>query len=381
MIFRYILGELISPLVLGVLVFSGILMGTYLFETMDLLLSVGIRFGQFINLIIALLPFLLHLTIPMALLLALMLTYGRLTENNEILALRSIGISFGWIMAPALVMGAVFFGIMAFWEHIVGPAAFKLERQTKLDIVSEANLVGLTDVSFNTQIEGYVIYVKQIHPREGLVEGLHIYVMRNETSDTNVESKTNEIDSVLISSFATVNLEGLETLSFNLLNGPEMHSIQGENHTAGTFEEIVFSLDVKPIIQKIIKPIDRKKEFTTPELVQKYKEYLTIGGIFRKDLQGREVKQLRELHSRFSVPALCLALPLIAVPMSLVTRSGRRSVAFAISIVMIFAYYLLQAIGKSMIYSGIVPPLFGCWIPVIVMGIVGLVLTRQFSKM
>src|SRR5882724_12298920 len=90
---RYILKEFLANLFLGLVIFTFVMLFDHLFELADLLINKGVGFWLTLELLFLLLPSSLSLTLPMSSLLAALLTFGRLSENNEITAVRASGLS------------------------------------------------------------------------------------------------------------------------------------------------------------------------------------------------------------------------------------------------------------------------------------------------
>src|ERR1039457_6873951 len=116
---RYILREFLSNLFLGLLIFTFVLLLDHLFELADLLLNKGVGLGLTLKLLFLLLPSSLSLTLPMSTLLAVLLTFGRLSENNEITAVRASGLA-SWNysktpMAAALVASLFLMPFNTLW--------------------------------------------------------------------------------------------------------------------------------------------------------------------------------------------------------------------------------------------------------------------------
>jgi len=87
-----ILKEFLENLFLGLIIFTFVLLLDHLFELVDLLLNKGVGIGLTLKLLLLLLPSSLSLTLPISTLLATLLTFGRLSENNEITAVRASGL-------------------------------------------------------------------------------------------------------------------------------------------------------------------------------------------------------------------------------------------------------------------------------------------------
>ncbi|MFA6613495.1 MAG: LptF/LptG family permease, partial [Endomicrobiia bacterium] len=91
---RYIVKEFVSSFIFGLTVFSAILLLDQIFQLIDLFLSKGVGFFLIFQLFILIIPNILSLTIPMAILFGVLLSYGRLCEDNEITVMKATGINY-----------------------------------------------------------------------------------------------------------------------------------------------------------------------------------------------------------------------------------------------------------------------------------------------
>src|SRR5260370_41647797 len=99
---RYILREMVAPTSLGVLVFTFILLIDQIPRLLALLVSRSADFSTIVRVFLNLLPSILAVTVPMALLFGVLLAFGRLASDSEIVALRAVGVS------PLRLLGPVF---------------------------------------------------------------------------------------------------------------------------------------------------------------------------------------------------------------------------------------------------------------------------------
>ncbi|HMU95571.1 MAG TPA: LptF/LptG family permease, partial [Elusimicrobiota bacterium] len=116
---RYLTGQFLPPFFFGLSIFSGVLLLDKLFDLLDLLINKGVSLWTSAQIFFLFFPTILSLSVPMALLLACLLTFGRLSEDNEILALRASGLSFRQILWPPLaVAGLVSLALLPFNTHL-----------------------------------------------------------------------------------------------------------------------------------------------------------------------------------------------------------------------------------------------------------------------
>jgi lipopolysaccharide export system permease protein len=120
---RLVLQELIGPWAFGVAIFTVLIMaGTYLFRITDLLAK-GVPFAYVMELSLLLLPGVMAKTFAMAVLLATLLAFGRLSGDSEIVAIKACGVSLARLMAPVAAFGAVVAVIAFTFNEVLVPGA------------------------------------------------------------------------------------------------------------------------------------------------------------------------------------------------------------------------------------------------------------------
>ena len=102
---RYILKEILGPFIFGVAAFSSIFIGTStLFKIAQYMTKFGAPFSVAVKLFFYSLPGIIALTFPMSMLLASLLSMGRLSGSSEIIAMKSSGVSFYRLTAPVFLV-------------------------------------------------------------------------------------------------------------------------------------------------------------------------------------------------------------------------------------------------------------------------------------
>jgi lipopolysaccharide export system permease protein len=112
---------------------------------------------------------------------------------------------------------------------------------------------------------------------------------------------------------------------------------------------------------------------------------LTIGQLWRtidaKRAQGTPVTaELVEYHRKFAIPFACVVFGLIAMPLGIQPARAVRSRGFAVSLVVIFSYYMLLSTGQGFAEQGRVAPIIGLWLPNVVLGALGLAFLRRAGR-
>src|SRR5665647_2869316 len=106
-LFLYIVREISSLFLLGIVIFTLVLLMGRLITLTDLVVSHGVPFADVSRMILYLVPSFLVFTIPMAFLLAVLLAFGRLSADNEIVVIKASGISLIQMLPPVIVCAVV----------------------------------------------------------------------------------------------------------------------------------------------------------------------------------------------------------------------------------------------------------------------------------
>ncbi|MEY5011469.1 MAG: hypothetical protein RLZZ253_2608, partial [Verrucomicrobiota bacterium] len=121
---RYVAGEVLGTSAFAVAILSVVLvLGKVFREMLDLLVNHNAPLEFILTFVAYILPFSLTFTIPWAFLTAVLLVFGKMSAENELIALRSSGVSIPRICAPVFVLAAAFVGICLWINLEVAPRA------------------------------------------------------------------------------------------------------------------------------------------------------------------------------------------------------------------------------------------------------------------
>src|SRR5438874_9134960 len=142
---RYIFREFLGNLFLGLLIFTFVLLLDHLFELADLLLNKGVGLWITLKLLFLLLPSSLSLTLPMSNLLAALLTFGRLSEHNEITAVRASGLAAWSYVKTALATATLCTVFLVPFNTLWAPRAHASFRQLYVQVLKRNPLVRIEE--------------------------------------------------------------------------------------------------------------------------------------------------------------------------------------------------------------------------------------------
>jgi lipopolysaccharide export system permease protein len=361
-LFAHILKELLSPFMLGLLIFTFILLTNRILKLMDLVVNKGIGISEVIKLIVFLLPSFLVLTIPMSILLAILIALGRLSADGELLALKASGVSLYQILVPFAALcflGFVLTNSLTLFLLPSGNHAFRSHLFNLSQRHSEANL---QERIFNDDFAGLVIYINEIPGSGKPMSGLLIYDKR----ESGVPSLILGEEGIIISD------QNEMKVTLRLFNGSIHRSAKDfKSYQQATFKTYDMNLQLS----------DEDEGWDSDARYNEL-DVKTLMGLAaeRKKENKSAIKILTEIHKRLAFPCACFMLGLAGIPLGAYRKKGSRSYGFVLCIVVLFLYYFFLNLGESMAKRGVLFPALGIWMPNIILGMMGLYFLRVVGR-
>ena len=344
----------------GICAFSAVFIGSgTLFKIARFITDYGASITSIIKIFVYGLPAIIMWTFPMSMLLATLLTFGKLSSSSEITAMKSCGISFARIAAPAIILGFIFSICAIFFNEHVVPWAN-----------SAYNNVVYYEIEGNTELKSQDhIIVKEI--KEDKLQRL-VYAREYRASDETLRGVTMQ----------EFNEEGKLTHVENadyaewkndvwIMHDGTIYDIS-DNERTRTLRFSTQKLPVKANPRQIVREQKRPEELSMEEL----KEQIAI----IKSQYQSTAKLETELYQRVSVPMASLVFALIGVPLGLQPNRNSSSAGFAVSVVIIFIYYSIMTLSNALARGDIFEPRYAVWIPNIIGFIFGAFLIKRASR-
>jgi lipopolysaccharide export system permease protein len=350
---RYILREILVPFALGLSVFTFVLLIARLLRLIEMVVTRGVPAGQVLRLIAYIMPQFLEVTLPMAMLLAILVAFGRLSADSEVVALRSSGLSLYQLVVPVLLFVAfatVATAALAFYGRPWGNRAL---RASLYEIARTRASAGLKPQVFNDDFPGLVIYTESIDPGDNRLHNVLISDERDATEHHAIFAR----EAVMVSD------PGNETVTLRLRNG-FIHSTATRGAAAyeTDFESYDVNLDLRQTLIGDPRSLDAK-EMTLPEL--------RVAMAAKQQRGAPFTPELVEYHRKFAIPFACVVFGLVAVPLGVQPVRAARARGFAVSLVMIFTYYVLLSGGQALAEQELVPAVLGLWLPNVAFAVIG----------
>jgi LPS export ABC transporter permease LptF/LPS export ABC transporter permease LptG len=361
---RYIAREMLAPTGIGLLVFTFVLLIDQIPRLLAVLVARIADLSTIVRVFVNLLPSILAVTIPMAFLLGVLLAFGRMASDSEIVALRAVGVSPARLLVPVMMMAAAMTALTFYINAVALPAANQAHRQLIFSlVVSKARTVVSPRTFTDELLPGrMMLYVQDVEPDTGIWKNLLIHDLRDPARPKLILARSGEL--IVDRSLGSVRLQ----------LGP------GNQHTFATarpreydrleFAEMGIGLPVDEFFPEKKKLLLQKgdREMTLPELGRE---------IAQRRRQGRNRQDWGrfavEWHKKFAIPSACLVFGLLGLALSLGSKKEARSAAFALSIAVIFVYYILIRLGEQAGDTGMMVPWLSMWGANIALGAMALV--------
>jgi lipopolysaccharide export system permease protein len=348
---RYILRQYLSNLVLGLLVFTFVLLLDKFFELVDLIVNKGAGLWLAGKMLMLLLPTSLSLTLPISNLLAALLTYGHLSETNEITAARASGIA-TWDLAWApIATAAISVLFLLPFNTQWAPQAQSKFRQIYVQLLERNPLVRIEEKTFS-DVGDYHMYVeKKRNWRNPPLRGITIYKTPQGGAPLRIFAEG-----------GTAHVDREKGMWLILENGhmQEINPTQPQRWFYTTFKTYEFFIAFEGQKQNSSKSI---QEMDTRELWRAAKELRAQGLPYPL--------YTAEIQLRLAMAVTPILFVLLGVPLAMRVRRGGRSIGFGLSLGILVIYYVMIMGGIGMAQRGSVPAIPAVWFANAVLALAG----------
>jgi LPS export ABC transporter permease LptG/LPS export ABC transporter permease LptF len=350
---RYVIRQVLVPFGIGLLVFTFLFIIPELMKYAEEYISKGAPVPVLIQLVITLLPMALGLTIPMSLLLALLVAFGRLSADREFVALQACGVSPARLLRPVGAISIVCAAATAYVLLVSVPAGNQTFREITFNILASQAEGEVKPRIFFEGFPGIVLYVREV-PQSGGWDGVFM--------------ADNRAGEIYLAKHGRIVIDRPN-------RSVEMILQDGARHTADatgkyevfTFGRMLLRLDPEKMFPRG-GPTKGDREMSVAELRTRAAE-LQAQGIFPHN-------QLFEIHKKYSIPAACLVFGLIGLALGATNRRDGKLASFVVGVAIIFVYYILLWLGQALAKGQVLAPWLAAWLPNIALGALGLLLFR-----
>ena len=419
----YILREHIGPFLFGLFIITFVLVMDFILEILNLIITRGLNAYTVLQMFGLNLAWMLALSIPMAVLVATLMAFGRMSADNEITALRSTGVSLYRIVFPVILASLVIAVGLVFFNNLILPDANHKARLLMTQIYQKRPTLNIKENVFIDEIPGYHILIKRIDPRSSKIGDILIYDQRDRIIPRTIFAKKGNLE---------FSADG-NTLIMELYDG-EIHETDEKEPTQYrrvTFDkQVIFINEVTPEltmtgsdyrtdremsvermrkeIKEIAQQIDPQKEKlnslqvsldTLPDVApgKPFREFTQSERqkfhhkqrLLRERQQTQQVIQQSqhrinsfkvEIHKKYSIPVACLVFVLIGAPLGIMAKRGNIVIGLGLSLGFFVLYWAFLIAGEELADRMLITPFWAMWSANILIGAAGLYLLVKSAR-
>ncbi len=351
---RYIVSEIVAPFVLGVALLTFALVTGRLLKLTEMVVNRGVTLGDVASLIGYIMPAFLELTFPMAVLLGVLMGFGRMSGDRELIAARACGMSLYRLAAPVLGFAIVIWAISSWLAFSVRPWANSHLRERLFELTQTRSSAGLKDKVFNRNFPGLVVYVDHISAKDEVLHGVLISDARNPSQQNTIIAKNGII----------VPDQAHQTITLRLYDG-SVFGLEAANDTTHVTSFRIYDLNLRPESELGIG--ERDPEEMSFRALQLATAKARAAG--KPDYNAET-----EMASKFTLPFTTVLFALLGIPLGLKPARGGQSERFGVAIALFFLYYSLMRAGDALALRGRLDPFVAMSIPDIVFTILAVAL-------
>ena len=359
---RWLVGQIIPPMLFAISGFTVISLSVgVMFDLIRKIVEYGLPVILAIKALIYSLPSFLVLSFPMAVLLSTLLSYGKLSANSELLALKSLGISTQRIIAPSIAVSILMTGLTFYFNDNLVPASNKLAEATLRSGIGSSFSKGKGKSNIIFTRKGSRIESSTNRPTKTNTLLTHIfYASRfedNRMQDVTVLDYSREdIKQILNAKSAVFD----QSNSSWIFRDGSLVSIDA----IGQITNVQFQKYIYPFVEGPLDLAKVPKDASDMSL----KQALEAERIYKKIGNLKEIRKIQvRIQEKFTFPCACLVFGLIgSVLGSKSNLRSSKSQGFGLSVILILIYYVMSFLFSSFGVKGILPSIVAPWVPVLI---------------
>jgi lipopolysaccharide export system permease protein len=370
--YSYILSEVTKPFLGAAAFFFFVLMMFQVIRLSDFFVIHNVSALTIIGLMSYLSLTFLPVIIPIAFLLAVLLGFGRLSSDGEVLAMRASGVSVYSMLTPVLGLGFVIFLASLIANFYFTPYGM---RGFRYELFRISNTRAIATIHEGTFTEGFfdlILYADKVNNRESTLERVLIYDERDKNSaPVTVVAKWGQI----INNYQDAN--GVPGLVLRLFDG----ALHRGDEQSGVYEMTEFKqYDIFLRIEtaKVI-GVEQPRTMDIHALSQQIDEIRAMEHPRREDLSTLK-DNVVEFWKRIVLSVSCLIFAVLGVAFGVVKTRAVRSNSFLICLLVLLGYWVIYSFGYDLSDRGQIPAWIGMWFANAVLTVIALVALRRVSR-
>jgi lipopolysaccharide export system permease protein len=381
---KYLTGQVLASLLLTTAVFTFVLLlGNVLKEILPLLISGQARLGLVLKAVGLLIPFVGVFALPMGLLTATLLVFGRFSAEQELTAARASGVSLLSLVTPILLFSLFCCVVSAWFNMDLGPRSRVAYKRLRFELLSGLASVQLPEGQPIDYFPGYILYVEK--SSGGDLQNVLIIIPGNETNaTTTIKAPRGKLETDMPNKQLILHLFDARSVTWS-----------ATRNATGSSPELIFNFDLhaatnqpgKPNIsdmtfwqlRDVLHDLERRiglppaTALTSDELRAQAREFAKQ----RNDLtEPILVKMNRQIAFSFA----CFGFTLVGISLGIRVHRRETNIGVAIALVLVLVYYSFIILGESLSARPEFVPHLILWVPNFIFQAVGAVLLWRANR-
>lgn len=355
---RYIFAELLAPFLISLAALCFVMLTKELLRLVELLVSKGVGFWAVTKVFLYLLPSFLVLTLPIAGIIASITAFSRLSYDKELVAMRAAGLSLLRLSRPVLIFSCLVFGLTLVLSQWGQPWTSVSMKKLALNLLREEITFALDKGVFNEPVPKMVVYVSDSEDGDG-TGGIFIADERNPA----------DLRIIVAGDHALLADTGSNQVGLRLLDG----SIHSRLSEVDQYQEVSFSTyDLRVNLDQSLYASSEGERPTLEAILAKLDQtnWQDTGAL----------RRLMEHYKDLAFPTASLIFGMLGVPVGIVSKRSGRIGGFAVGVMIVIAYYILNVLCEFLVTTWILPPFAGAWLPNAMFMAIGLGLFYRVSR-
>ena len=358
---RYVTLELWPPFVISVAVFTFFLVIDRVYQLTDLVIGKQVPARLVLALLLYLLPPLLSLSLPIAVLMAVLIAGGRLSADLEVAALKASGVSPARLLRPFLAVGIIASVFIGWLTLAVNPWASAAFQRQLFRIAETQATAGIQERAFVSTFGRIVLYVEEVSPSQFALKGLLASDERDPALSRIIVAREGRV----------LSDSERRRLTLRFIDGTINESDAADPRRFRFTTFTLYDLNL---------PLSNPT--ATAEQQAKPEKEMPLGALTAaaegKD-RGKAAPFLVELHKRFALPVAAVVFVLVGFPLGIRSHRGGRAVAITSSFAIVICYYILSTALEGPALGGRLPVWLAIWLPNAIFMVIGLALLRAVT--
>lgn len=390
-LYRYVFKAHVGPFLFSFVIITFILVMDIIFQIADLIIGKNLDLFIVLEVFFLNLAWIVAVSIPMSVLVATLMAFGRLSADNEVTAFKAGGVSFLQMVSPVLVSGILLGTGHLYFMDVILPEANYRARSLMNDIHRARPTLLFTEGIFMKDIPGYSILIDRVNPRNNEIHSITIYetanmrfprLMTAKSGEFNVNETGNRLDLMLYDgellqqdeSSGRYFKEVFERQRFSIRTEPT--GVQRSE--AGTRGDRELNIEMmRDKIDEWQREIDEVAAHLEPGPVPPEAKADSVEVARAKAQRTVSLRQRQknsyivEIHKKYAISAACLVFVLIGAPLGVRLRRGSIGVSVGVSLCFFLLYWACLLGGEELADRGLFDPVWAMWAANIVIGVPG----------